>query len=127
VPAVTVANVQLRPRGGGAARYWRADVPTLTGGGEPAQQQRSGGFCLNWVNRYDTWTAGDCGGEGGGLLSPAETPQPSMSGEAEVVTPAPGAPCPSGQPPSSTLAAASPAQSESPAPLPPLLSGLLGS
>ncbi|HEX5205383.1 MAG TPA: hypothetical protein VFW27_36115 [Actinoplanes sp.] len=60
VPEVTVDNVQLRPPDGSAARYWRDDVPTLTGYG-PGQPQRTGGFCLNWVNRYDTWTAGDCG------------------------------------------------------------------
>jgi hypothetical protein len=55
VPTVKVDNVQLRPPGGGTPRFWRADVPTLTGG-----VQRSGGFCLNWMTRYDTWTAGDC-------------------------------------------------------------------
>ena len=54
VPKVTVDNVQLRPAGGGPARYWREDVPT-----ETAASMR-GGFCLNWVTRYDTWTAGDC-------------------------------------------------------------------
>jgi hypothetical protein len=59
VPSVTVDNVQLRPADGGSSRYWRADVPTLTGY-HPGEQQRSGGFCLNWVNQYDTWTAGDC-------------------------------------------------------------------
>ena len=59
VPAVTVDNVQLRPADGGSARYWRSDVPTLTGY-HPGEQQRSGGFCLDWVNQYDTWTAGDC-------------------------------------------------------------------
>jgi len=57
VPPVTVDNVQLRPAGGGPAQYWRADVGTLTG--DPTTQ-RLGGFCLDWVNRYDTWTAGDC-------------------------------------------------------------------
>jgi hypothetical protein len=81
VPSVTVDNVQLRPPGGGPARFWRTDVPTLTGdgagtglvaglglglglgigvGADPGQQQRNGGFCLHWINRYDTWTAGDC-------------------------------------------------------------------
>jgi hypothetical protein len=58
VPAVTVDNVQLRPAAGGVTRYWRADVPTLVG--LDSSQPRGGGFCLNWVNRYDTWTAGDC-------------------------------------------------------------------
>jgi hypothetical protein len=59
VPAVTVDNVQLRPADGGTPRFWRDDVPTLTGA-DPLQQQRRGGFCLDWVNRYDTWKAGDC-------------------------------------------------------------------
>ncbi|MFC7529397.1 hypothetical protein [Actinoplanes sp. GCM10030250] len=59
VPKVTVDNVQLRPPGGGPARFWREDVGTLTGA-EADQQQRRGGFCLDWVTRYDTWTAGDC-------------------------------------------------------------------
>jgi len=78
VPEVTVDNVQLRPPGGGQARYWQSDVPTLTGT-DPEQQQRTGGFCLNWVNRYDTWTAGDCAGDdgqGGGVVT-APDPQPA--------------------------------------------------
>jgi len=94
VPPVLVDNVQLRPPGGGPTRFWRADVPTLTGG-DPGQQQRNGGFCLNWVTRYDTWTAGDCpadaGGLGGGLLMPTG-PDPLPSGDAEVVGPAGGGP-----------------------------------
>ena len=57
VPPVTVDNVQLRPPGGGTARNWRDDVDTQIG---DQAQQRAGGFCLNWVTRYDTWTAGDC-------------------------------------------------------------------
>jgi hypothetical protein len=61
---VTVDNVQLRPPGGGSARYWRDDVDTQIG---DQAQQRAGGFCLDWVTRYDTWTAGDCaGGTGAG-------------------------------------------------------------
>jgi len=59
VPAVTVDNVQLRPPDGGTPRFWRDDVPTLTGS-DPMRPQRRGGFCLDWVNRYDTWKAGDC-------------------------------------------------------------------
>ena len=59
VPPVTVDNVQLRPAGGGPAQYWRGDVNTLAA---DSTRQRSGGFCLDWVNRYDTWTAGDCPG-----------------------------------------------------------------
>jgi hypothetical protein len=82
LPPVTVDNVQLRPAGGGPARYWRDDVATLTG---DAAQQRGGGFCLDWTNRYDTWTAGDCPGRGmgGGLL--AAPPEPP-SGDADVVS-----------------------------------------
>jgi hypothetical protein len=60
VPKVTVDNVRLRPPGGGESRFWRADVPTLTGGDPLAARQRNGGFCLDWKTRYDTWTAGDC-------------------------------------------------------------------
>ncbi|WP_328464331.1 hypothetical protein OHA21_40500 [Actinoplanes sp. NBC_00393] len=59
VPKVTVDNVRLRPADRGPARYWREDVGTLTGA-EVNQQQRRGGFCLDWVTRYDTWTAGGC-------------------------------------------------------------------
>jgi hypothetical protein len=59
VPPVTVDNVQLRPPDGGPARYWRDDVDTQVG---DQAQQRAGGFCLNWVTNYDTWTAGDCAG-----------------------------------------------------------------
>jgi hypothetical protein len=86
VPTVTVDNVQLKPAGGGPQRFWRDDVPTLTGTG-PGQQQRSGGFCLNWINPYDTWTAGDCNDDddGGGLLFTKPAPLPA--GEAEVVPP----------------------------------------
>ncbi|AGL13827.1 hypothetical protein [Actinoplanes sp. N902-109] len=50
VPPVTFDNVQLRSPS--AYRYWRDDVPTVTG--------RSGSFCLNWQTHFDTWTAGDC-------------------------------------------------------------------
>lgn len=57
LPPVTVDNVRLRPADGGPDRYWRDDVATLVG---DMTQQRAGGFCLNWLNRYDTWTAGDC-------------------------------------------------------------------
>jgi hypothetical protein len=58
VPPVTVDNVQLRPAGGSSGqRYWRGDVNTQAA---DASAQRSSGFCLDWKNRYDTWTAGDC-------------------------------------------------------------------
>jgi hypothetical protein len=78
VPKVTVDNVQLRPVGGGGARYWRDDVATLTAD----NQQRAGGFCLDWVTRYDTWTAGDCPGLG---VLRAAAPAPPPTGDAEVV------------------------------------------
>ena len=57
VPPVTVDNVSLRPADGGPPRYWRDDVGTVVG---DMTQQGAGGFCLNWRNRFDTWTAGDC-------------------------------------------------------------------
>ncbi|GAA2617882.1 hypothetical protein [Paractinoplanes durhamensis] len=109
VPAVTVDNVQLKPADGGAARYWRDDVPTLTGY-DPGQQQRSGGFCLNWVNKYDTWTAGDCmGGTSGGDEPPtAPTAKPSAT---EAVVPRT---TPQTTPPSTAT------------PMAPLLGGTLG-
>jgi hypothetical protein len=82
VPSVLVDNVRLRPAGGGEARFWREDVPTLTGVA-PGQQQRRGGFCLNWLTRYDTWTAGDCLDRG--LLRPPPAEEPLPRGDAEVV------------------------------------------
>jgi hypothetical protein len=94
VPEVTVDNVQLRPPDGGAARYWRDDVPTLTGYG-PGQPQRTGGFCLNCVNRYDTWTAGDCGPDtdapapGGGRAAPAAATVPPATQPAAPTTAGP--------------------------------------
>nr|WP_308129346.1 hypothetical protein [Actinoplanes polyasparticus] len=60
VPPVMVDNVRLRPADGTEPRLWREDVPTLTGT-DPAQRRLNGGFCLDWLTRYDTWTAGDCG------------------------------------------------------------------
>ena len=77
VPSVTVDNVQLRPAGGGASRFWRDDVSTLTAD----TQQRAGGFCLTWLTRYDTWTAGDCPG----LRVLRTAPEPPPMGDAEVV------------------------------------------
>ena len=57
VPPVTVDNVTLRPADGGPQHYWRGDVGTLIG---DMTQQRAGGYCLNWLTTYDTWTAGSC-------------------------------------------------------------------
>lgn len=56
VPTVTVDNVQLRGATG-TEQFWRGDVSTLIG---DMAVQRAGGFCLTWLNLYDTWTAGDC-------------------------------------------------------------------
>jgi hypothetical protein len=61
IPRITVDNVQVRPANGGGPRFWRDDVSTLAA---DATQQRAGSFCLDWVTRYDTWTAGDCPGLG---------------------------------------------------------------
>ena len=57
LPPVTVDNVRLRPADGTPTRYWRDDVGTLVG---DMTLQRASGYCLDWLNRYDTWTAGDC-------------------------------------------------------------------
>jgi hypothetical protein len=52
VPRIAVDNVQVRD--GDTSRYWReADVRTASGGG-------SGGYCLDWATRFDTWSAGTC-------------------------------------------------------------------
>jgi hypothetical protein len=123
VPPVTVDNVRLKPPGGGDQRFWRADVPTVTGTG-PGEQQRTGGFCLDWINPYDTWTAGDCDDSGGGLLI---TRPAAPSGEAEVVRPSatPTGPATSGptassptDPPVTARPATSPSTGPAPATTP---------
>ena len=81
VPRVTVDNVQLQTVGGGDRRYWRDDVNTLTA---DVTQQRTGGFCLDWITRYDTWTAGDCPGLN---LLKSSTPEAPPMGDAELVGP----------------------------------------
>jgi hypothetical protein len=117
VPPVTVDNVQLKPVGGGEPRFWRDDVPTLTGTG-PDQPQRTGGFCLNWINPYDTWTAGDCSDDVGGLL--LTKPAPPPSGEAEVVPPSatPTTAAPTADPSGSAPAAVTPSAASSTSPTP---------
>jgi hypothetical protein len=131
VPSVVVDNVRLRPATGGEARFWRADVPTLTGA-DPGQQQRRGGFCLTWVTRYDTWSAGDCLDHG--LLRPAAPREPLPAGDAEVVgdpTPATSSATPATAPsspaaPVAVVPAATPTRPTDPTPRPGLLSGLFG-
>ncbi len=76
VPPVMVDNVRLRPAGGGPTRLWRDDVPTLTGT-DPAQRELNGGFCLDWLTRYDTWTAGDCGIARSGAPRTPAPPRPA--------------------------------------------------
>jgi hypothetical protein len=58
VPPVTVDNVRLLDDGD--ARMWRNDVDTLTDDDEPQGRGAGGGLCLNWITRYDTWSAGNC-------------------------------------------------------------------
>lgn len=54
VPTVAFDNVQVKPQPTADPIYWReADVPTNGGGG-------TGQYCVNWVTRFDTWSAGDC-------------------------------------------------------------------
>jgi len=54
VPPVSFDNVQVKENPGGEARFWREDeVAATTGDG-------TGAYCLNWVTRFDTWSAGDC-------------------------------------------------------------------
>ena len=132
VPSVTVDNVQLRPPDGSTARYWRDDVPTLTGYG-PGQPQRTGGFCLTWVNRYDTWTAGDCAPDpdpdststgGRGAAAPTVPSAPITPSPTQASAPAP----PSTAPPAAAgpSSAGDPSSATSPGE-PSLLGGLLGS
>jgi hypothetical protein len=149
VPSVTVDNVRLRPPDGSAARYWRDDVPTLTGYG-PGQPQRTGGFCLNWVNRYDTWTAGDCGpdsgpdtsGRGGTTTAEPATAQQATAQQATAppataqpttapIAPVAPSPATTGQATSPVLSDLSDLRTGQPSEAPqppqqPLLGGLLG-
>ena len=54
VPPVAFDNVQVKERPGGEALFWREDqVPATT-------RMGTGAYCLNWVTRFDTWSAGDC-------------------------------------------------------------------
>ncbi|HEX8343887.1 MAG TPA: hypothetical protein VF657_03975 [Actinoplanes sp.] len=58
VPPVTVDNVRLLPAGSNGGRFWREDVDTVTG--DDDARERRGPFCLDWITRFDTWSAGNC-------------------------------------------------------------------
>ncbi|GID95605.1 hypothetical protein Adi01nite_50170 [Amorphoplanes digitatis] len=125
VPPVTVDNVQLRAPGDGSPRYWREDVDTQIGG---TAQQRSAGFCLDWLTQYDTWRAGDCpGGAGGSLGDGLATdlvaePAPATSGSADVV----GEPEPAASADADVVGEPEPATSPSPNVVGNLLGPVLG-
>jgi hypothetical protein len=53
VPPVAVDNVHVRAGPDGALRRWGPDVPTTPG-------PERGRYCVDWRQRFDTWTAGDC-------------------------------------------------------------------
>ena len=94
VPPVAVDGVRLRPADGSRSRPWRDDIATLgaaSGATGPGGRERRGGFCLDWITRYDTWTAGDC------PARPVEQPSPA----APSATPSPGrtVPAPDGPAP----------------------------
>jgi hypothetical protein len=94
VPPVSVDGVRLRPADGGRSRPWRDDIATLgglSGATGPDGRERGGGFCLDWITRYDTWMAGDCGAPPAGQLpsvAPSVTPSPGRT------VPAPDGPAP---------------------------------
>jgi hypothetical protein len=53
VPQVRVDNVSLKDGVAGPLVYWDSKIPTAPGAS-------AGGYCLNWINRYDAWSAGTC-------------------------------------------------------------------
>ncbi|MQA26859.1 MAG: hypothetical protein GEU94_15675 [Micromonosporaceae bacterium] len=52
VPRIEVDNVWLRG-GDGESSPWRGEVDT-------AVADSRGRYCVDWRQRYDTWSAGDC-------------------------------------------------------------------
>jgi hypothetical protein len=77
VPPVAVEQVELLPTGGGPAVPWREDVETVTG---EAAEVDDAALCLDWVTRYDTWSAGDCPPSGGHRPAASEEPAPTNDG-----------------------------------------------
>ncbi len=53
VPSVLVDNVQLKDGPAGRLTYWDNQVATAPG-------LPTTSYCLEWINRFDTWSAGDC-------------------------------------------------------------------
>jgi hypothetical protein len=54
VPPIRVDQVRVRATAAGPLESWRAElVPTVP----PLAVED---YCLDWENRYDTWSAGDC-------------------------------------------------------------------
>lgn len=53
VPQVRVDNVSLKDGASGPLVYWDGQVPTAPGAS-------NANYCLEWINRYDAWTAGSC-------------------------------------------------------------------
>lgn len=53
VPRLQVDNVALKTSPQGGLRYWDATVPTSPG-------STSGTYCLDWTDKYATWSAGTC-------------------------------------------------------------------
>lgn len=53
VPKLRVDNVSLKDGPLGPLVYWDERVATAPG-------TSADGYCLNWITRYDNWTAGSC-------------------------------------------------------------------
>jgi len=53
VPSLHVDNVALKAGPRGALRPWDASVPTGAG-------VSNGPYCLDWTDKYSTWSAGTC-------------------------------------------------------------------
>ncbi len=97
VPPVAVERVHLLPTGGGRAVPWREHVGTVT---DEASEVDRAALCLDWVTRYDTWSAGDCPPSGGRRTA---EPADASGGDAPAGRPGtsdrPGGPQPDGERP----------------------------